>query len=251
VTEGNQTEIQATRQSAGGPVAAHMGRSLWLLRQAYEYAAELRRDVWDFAVEISSLREVGVSNSDLRWLVCKEYVDHAVEIALMTNNGREFHRSGPLTFGERTCFVLTEEGARLAANVGSNPHDQRAQKRNGSPTVDPLNGDRVADLPHQLERPQVPRWDCERHELRLGDVLVKVFKLPSRNQETILMAFEEENWPSRIDDPLPPHPDLVPKRRLHDAIKGLNRNQKTRAIRFMGDGTGEGVRWELCSGSNA
>ena len=59
------------------------------------------------------------------------------------------------------------------------------------------------------------------------------------------MAFEEESWPPRIDDPLPPHPDLMPKRRLHDTIKSLNRNQKNHVIRFMGDGTGEGIRWGL------
>ena len=49
------------------------------------------------------------------------------------------------------------------------------------------------------------------------------------------------------DDPLPMHPDMLPKRRLHDTIKSLNRNQKTAQIRFMGDGTGEGIRWELAT----
>src|SRR5437867_1146615 len=77
--------------------------------------------------------------------------------------------------------------------------------------------------------------------------LVKVFKLPSPMQEAILMAFEEEHWPPRIDDPLPMHPVLLPKRRLHDTIKSLNRNQKSCLIRFMGDGTGEGIRWEMVS----
>jgi len=70
-------------------------------------------------------------------------------------------------------------------------------------------------------------------------------------QEVILMAFEEEHWPPRIDDPLPVHPDLIPKRRLHDTIKSLNRNQKTCLIRFRGDGTGEGIRWELISATMA
>ena len=79
----------------------------------------------------------------------------------------------------------------------------------------------------------------------MGDVLVKQFKLPSPNQETVLMAFQEEGWPPRIDDPLPPHPELDPKRRLHDTIKCLNHNQQNRLIQFHGDGTGEGVLWEL------
>ena len=91
----------------------------------------------------------------------------------------------------------------------------------------------------------MPVWDQERRELRINDVVVKSFKLPSPNQEAILTALAEENWPVRIDDPLPPQLDLDPKRRLHDTIKSLNRNQKSRLIRFSGDGTGEGVLWKL------
>ena len=79
---------------------------------------------------------------------------------------------------------------------------------------------------------------------------MKVFKLPSSMQETVLIAFEEEHWPPKIYDPLPVHPELEPKRRLHDTIKGLNRNQKSSLVRFMGDGTGEGIRWELILAAN-
>jgi hypothetical protein len=61
----------------------------------------------------------------------------------------------------------------------------------------------------------------------------------------ILSVFDEENWPPRIDDPLPPSKRINTKQRLHDTIKSLNRNQKQRLVRFLGDGTGEGVRWEL------
>jgi hypothetical protein len=89
-----------------------------------------------------------------------------------------------------------------------------------------------------------PRWDHQRRQLRLGPEIVKEFKLPSPNQETVLMAFEEEGWPPRIDDPLPPQPQLDPRRRLHDTIKALNRKQRQGLIRFRGDGSGEGIRWE-------
>jgi hypothetical protein len=59
------------------------------------------------------------------------------------------------------------------------------------------------------------------------------------------MAFEEEDWPVRIDDPLPPSPDIDPKTRLSSTIKSLNKNLKNRLVHFMGDGTGEGVMWEF------
>ena len=84
-----------------------------------------------------------------------------------------------------------------------------------------------------------------RHELRLGETLVKKFKWRAANQEAILCAFEEEGWPPHIDDPLPPILDKDPKRRLSDAIKCLNRKQLNTLVRFSGDGTGEGVYWEL------
>jgi hypothetical protein len=90
----------------------------------------------------------------------------------------------------------------------------------------------------------VPTWDHDRRELRWNGRLVKVFKLPSPNQERIIAAFAEENWPARIDDPLPPDLEITPRQRLRDAIRNLNRNQRARLIRFMGDGSGEGIRWE-------
>jgi hypothetical protein len=90
----------------------------------------------------------------------------------------------------------------------------------------------------------LPVWDSLRHELRFGDSIVKQFKRPSPNQKAILMAFQEESWPVYIADPLSPQLDIDPKRRLNDTVKALNRNQKNPLLRFMGDGTGEGVVWE-------
>ena len=90
---------------------------------------------------------------------------------------------------------------------------------------------------------EVPSWDRDRPELRWGNTVVKRFKVPAPNQELILAAFQEDGWPVRIDDPLPPHPELDPKRRLHDTINSLNRSQKLPLIRFLGDGSGQGVRW--------
>ena len=92
-----------------------------------------------------------------------------------------------------------------------------------------------------------PTWDRDRRELRVAGLVVKQFRLPSPNQERIIIAFEEESWRPRIDDPLPPCMDIVPQQRLHSTIKSLNRNQVHRLITFMGDGTGRGIRWELTS----
>ncbi len=91
----------------------------------------------------------------------------------------------------------------------------------------------------------VPCWDRNRRTLRLGDKIVKRFRVPSPSQEAILVAFEEEGWPAAIYDPLPPHPLQNSKRRLRATLQSLNGGQTHRLVRFRGDGSGERIVWEL------
>ncbi len=81
--------------------------------------------------------------------------------------------------------------------------------------------------------------------LYVGEQVVKQYRVPSPTQEAVLNAFEEEGWPTRIDDPLRPKPDQDAKRHLHETIRRLNRNRRAKLIHFSGDGTGAGVLWEL------
>ena len=87
-----------------------------------------------------------------------------------------------------------------------------------------------------------------RRELIVGGQVVKRFRQPASNQEAVLAAFEEEGWPHRVYDPLPLKEDLDAKQRLHETIKSLNGHRRARIMRFFGDGTGEGVCWELAEG---
>jgi hypothetical protein len=89
----------------------------------------------------------------------------------------------------------------------------------------------------------MPEWNCRTRELFFASKLIKRFVRPTPVLAMILDAFEESGWPSVLDDPLPPEPDLISQQRLHDAIKRLNRCQKPFRIRFMGDGTGKAIRW--------
>lgn len=237
--ESSPLEVQS--ESIETPVAhetphvpAKVRPGLLELLKAYRYADELTRDVWDFAVEIKTLRTAGLTNSEFRWLVCKDYVEHAREVTVAGDGDRGFQQPGNLVFPKRSCFVLTESGSAIAKSV------QEMSAPEAAPGFPP-GFEQGAEIGAVL----VPAWDPDRHEFRVGEVLVKRYSVPSPNQETLLTAFEEEGWPLQIDDPLPPAPELDPKRRLHDTIRGLNRNQKNRVIRFMGDGTGEGVRWLL------
>ena len=96
----------------------------------------------------------------------------------------------------------------------------------------------------RLDRETRPIWDRDRRKLSFGPHLVKHFKVPAPNQELILQSFEEESWPMRLDDPLPYHAAIDPKRRLHDTINSLNRNQRVPLLRFLGDGNGQAILWE-------
>lgn len=224
---------------------------LRLLYDAYHYAAQLDHDVWDFAVEATCLRDAGLTNSELRWLVCKNYVEHAQEVTLPGEMLREFRGQGGITFSPQSCFILSPAGLEIATQL---VHEAPALAPASAPPVQPAAPPQVhstqpayreADLQNGHGSEPIPHWDGARHQFRFNGVLIKEFKVQSPNQETILAAFQEEGWPPRIDDPLPLHAEIDPKRRLHDTIKSLNRNQKSRLVRFMGDGSGEAVRWEL------
>ena len=102
---------------------------------------------------------------------------------------------------------------------------------------------KVAEAPRKRGRRR-PHWDACRHELVYAGQMVKAFRQPSPNQECILAVFEEEGWPSQIDDPLVPVKGIEPRGRLRDAINNLNLHQVRRLLVFRGDGSGRGVLWE-------
>jgi hypothetical protein len=94
----------------------------------------------------------------------------------------------------------------------------------------------------------LPYWDASARRFWLGGILLKEFQQPSPNQTRLLDVFQEQGWVlAHIDDPLPLtswETEDDAKRRLHDTIKNLNRGLPRGTIRFRGDGTGQGVRWQ-------
>ena len=238
--EPHHEELSADREafrpsadSSSAEIAARILTGLERLMRAHDYAADLDCDAWDFAVEIRDLRSADLTTSDFRWLVRKGFVEHGRDITLPGEEVRSFRRSQTLTFTKRSCFVLTKRGKVFVRQMLSSA---KATRRRG--------GDVEAEAVQSV-RSDVPEWDRDLQELRFGGRVIKQFKVPAPNQEVILAAFEEEGWPARIDDPLPPQHDQDPKRRLHDTINSLNRNHRCDAIRFLGDGSGLGVRWTL------
>ncbi len=199
------------------------------LAKARHYARSMEVDPWQFAIELDGLTALGLTTSDLRWLLGKGFVRHARETSRPGDERRTFESSRNAAFTKASCFVLVdgvswaELGRWMKAALWPADEDGENLDKNGDG----------------------PRWDWQRRALYVGPRIVKQYRVPSCNQEFVLSAFQEEGWPHRIDDPLPPREDQDPKYRLHYTIHRLNHNQGARLIRFSGDGTGQGVCWDL------
>ncbi len=205
---------------------------LW---KAFAYAKELDIDPWEFSLRLLHLVELGVDESDLRWLVVNGFVEHSDEITTFRDKDRRFRRACNVAFTSETCFVLTEAGVRVVRDRRDVVTPRLATGVPASLAIVPL-----AFAPSSAE---LPRWNSTLRVLRFGGLVVKRFRQRSPNQEALLTAFEESGWPARMDDPLRPRGEPDPKQRLHFTIWRLNRNQVRNLIKFFGDGTGKGICW--------
>jgi hypothetical protein len=201
--------------------------ALAMLSRASKYARDTGTDIWQFAEELAGLRAAGITHADLRWLLRHGIAVHAAELRGTTTAARQFRDLHTLALPENTCFILTERGEQLARQVAVRPFVLPASSREHDPNV----------------IPELPRWCASRRSLWLGKKLVKAFRCPAPNQQTVLSVFQEAGWPRRIDDPLTRLPQRDRALCLHYTIHHLNRNQVHRLIHFRGDGTGEGVCW--------
>jgi len=207
-----------------------------LLGRAAMFADTLNSPEWDFAVEIDELHECGLSRVDLRWLVWNGLLKHADEVAAYFSEHRVLQPTSRLAFTSRTCFVLTPAGKMAVARIlGGQTSAENSTNDGASLAYKSDDGPRS----HLIK----PLWCPPENRLFLGNLLVKQFRRPAPHQQLILTVFQEEDWPRRIDDPLPPSQDIVPSRRLHEAIAGLNRHQSNAVMRFSSDGFGKGITW--------
>src|ERR1700733_3995103 len=107
-----------------------------LLLQAHEYATNLQCDAWEFAVEMHVLREAGLTNNDVRWLLMQDYLVHAWEVTTREQFHRVFQQQGGL-LGEKSCFILTPAGLAFALHGEILPTDGSSQPAGGAPGGSP------------------------------------------------------------------------------------------------------------------
>jgi hypothetical protein len=243
------------------------------LLTASDYALNLACSPWDFSVEIGRILPLGVTTSDLRWLIKCGHLSHAREITGPHDTDRRFDSQfQSLAFFDNTCFVLTETGRallrinpsaedvsslRLAHGDGQTGDSTEPELAPAAPITVRQHNPLIAQEPvllsygSRLAIGTKPVWDRTTRMFMVGEHLVKHFRVPSPNQAAVLDAFQEEGWPHSVDDPLSPLPDQQQSRRLRDTIKCLNQHQISRVVRFRGDGTGQRVLWQLLIGSLA
>jgi hypothetical protein len=200
--------------------------------QAKTYADQFGRDVWDFAIDIESLRQAGVTTNDLRWLLYEGYIEHSHERPSRRRGRRVFHRAANLVIDDRSCFVLTPQGLQRTRAI----HGPAA--RNGPGRAVTSRTDRVKAGPAAH-----PYWDARGHTLYWAGRLVKHFKADAPYQEAILNAFQVAKWPAVVTVRLLGDSDCFSKDRVRNTIRNLNRVAGPH-LAFHQEGNGGRVRWE-------
>lgn len=221
-----------------GQLRKALTQAIGLLYQAHLYSVNTSTSRWQFSIEASELLAFGLTRNEIRWLLHNGIVLHAREVTTTTDRERRFVGLRAHQIPIDCCFILSDEGLnRILPENRSKVILVSSAVDNGSPK--PLSQGAAC-----FKR-IVPIWNIDRRELYVGGILVKRFRTPAANQELVIKAFAEEGWPERIDNPLTPSPTLDGRRKLNDTIKCLNRNQATPMLTFRGDGSGNGVLWEL------
>jgi hypothetical protein len=220
----NSVSISAVIKRSPAPLPGLLERALRELRKAYHCALELGHPPWEFAVTIGELRRLGLTETDLRWLVRTGHVEHRVEVTQPEHAQRRFGQSANLSLTERSCFVLTAVGLACAGRV--------PPAAGGEPETAPAT-----------PAGEVPRWDEEEHTLYWRGRVVKCFREDAPCQEAILSTFQAADWAGCVEVNLPRDGGTDAKQRLRDAVRNLNRGVRP-YLRFRQEGCGSRVRWE-------
>lgn len=206
-----------------------MRQILDILNDAYQRCARNGIDIWQYAVEVDQVYRLGASVNQIREAVQLGFCSLRSETTDARYHQRTFRKVHSLLIPSNACLIITTKG-----------REQLDRIRESGESIDHISKSsmRPADF--------IPEWNSELRQLKLEGIIVKQFHRKARNQTIVLAVFQEDEWPRRISDPLPPN-GTDPKRRLNDTIRGLNTNHLTPkpTIRFRGDGSGTGVIWEF------
>ena len=164
-----------------------------------------------------------MTSSDLRWMVAKGFAEHGQETPVHDESRRSFQGANGYLFQRTHLFDSDAQRSRTRGTCfpGDCPmaasdlvRSGRGRGRNcftGYGAEASLRNAQGSDCPTETA------LECESAGVVFGGLIVKRFRVPARNQETILSVFEEEGWAEHIHDPLPVTHDIDAPTRLHDA----------------------------------
>ncbi len=193
------------------------------LLEAQAFASSLECSNDEFASQISCLQNAGIRESALRALFHQGLIKHLSETTGPDQKRRTFRNETTARFTDSSCFILTSKGIVLAESLS----EQAGPRPAAEPSAQNIR----------------PRYDADRRTLFFCGRIVKCFHIPAKNQELVLLAFEEMSWPLHIDDPIPVAGGIDRRRRLQDTLFKLNRNQHNSLLHFEANGKGTGIRW--------
>jgi hypothetical protein len=196
-------------------------------------AEERHRPAWEGAVALACLREKGIDDAVLLWMMYQGHLDH-LRLAPEGKPARNaLVPAASLLLTGASSFLLTDVGEQFANDFLA---DVLVPAEEGGALGPAWERFLVGVL--------VPCYDKHDRVFTWGRQVLKWFRQPAGNQEVVLNAVQELGWPLWFDDPLPPRDGMKRARRLHDTTAELNRRQRVHLIHFKGDGSGKRIGWE-------
>src|SRR5438094_2533225 len=165
-----------------GIVPDQLRPALQTLLRASSYADECRADRWQFAVDLAELTASGATLTDIRWLIHRGFVLHGKETTVPGDAQRSFRPLPATAISADAHLVLSPAGAKeLEAGIRGLTSKSPGEVSSEAPIE---RGDSVEATAAK------PEWDVSRRELRYQGQVIKRYRVPAKNQELILTAFQ-------------------------------------------------------------
>jgi len=207
-----------------------------LLLNARVLAERENRAIWDYALEIDDLLQVGLTHQHLRWLSAEGLTEFGVETGQSGRSPRRFRvlARPVISFPKRTCCVLTPCGLNFFRRLNG--------ERNG--LWPGLSGGPVTSRGSRTQSTMadVPYWDGTK-KLYFRGTLLHEFKQPAPHEKAILQAFQEPGWPPYVTNPLLMVDPLDRGEKAANAVKKLNEHQAPQLLTFSVIDRGQKIGW--------
>jgi hypothetical protein len=160
------------------------------------------------------------------------------EIGQAVDAGTEEQRDNPTPGIVRGAYPTPVAASGTVMTCWAVGHSERCKDAEGeAKSANPQSRAAGTDaMPTTINWGRGPRWDEKNRQFLFDGKVIHTYKHKAENQFAVLRAFQAAGWERTIKSPL--------RKDLHSqTLKALNAFAPDE-IKFHGDGTGEGLRWE-------